>query len=704
LLLALSVLATLLSLEARAQAMPRDPVVQVTLISQMSEVAPGQTIWLAMHQNIYPGWHTYWLNAGDAGAPPSLDWHLPDGYTAGDLNFPPPERIPYIDLMNFGYSDEVTLPLQLSVPASAKPGDTVTLSADAQWLVCEEICIPEDGKVSLRLKIGETNRRDESSAPLIEKALATLPTPAPFKTQFDLTLETVELFLASPELALAFQSGNIQEASWFPLEPGLIENVAEQNFRATGEGVWLTLPRGYETKDFASVSGMFVFTQDLPDGTITNAFSFEGTKGITADAAAPAQMAGGFAALLRTLTFAFLGGILLNIMPCVFPVLFLKALTFLKHADAEASKLRLEGLSYTAGVVLSFALLGATLLVLRAGGEAIGWGFQLQTPAIVGGLAFLLLGVGLSLSGVISIGGSIMGVGSGLTETKGQWGSFFTGVLATIVATPCTAPFMGAAIGFALTQSAATALLVFIFLGLGMALPFLLLAFFPALASKLPKPGLWMERVKQALAFPMYGAAAWLIWVFALQTEPSALLALLLGLVLFSFGLWIYEVTRGTEGVWPHLGKGIAVLTLVATVIFLIQIKTPVSAASTSLQVKATSGGIAYEDFSEARVEELTNAGKPVFVNFTAAWCISCLANEKMVFASDEIIKAFADKGITYLKADWTARDPAITKALAKFGRAGVPLYLWYSGKPGTEAEILPQILTTGIVMKALEG
>lgn len=703
LIIALCALAmTVLSEDARAQAKPRDPIVRVTIISEMSEVAPGETIWIAMHQNIYPGWHTYWLNAGDAGAPPTLDWHLPPGYAVGALNFTPPERIPYMDLMNFGYSDEVIFPMQLSVPETAQVGDVITLEADAHWLVCEEICIPEDGKVSLQLTISGTNKPDEIAAALINEARMMLPGPAPFDTWFELSDGSVDLVLQSPELALAFKSGNIQEAAWFPLEEGLIENVAEQSFKIMPQGLRLTLPRGYEKADFQNVSGMLVFTQDLADGTITNAFSFTAQKGIPANLrTTPASE--GWSAILRALVFAFVGGIILNVMPCVFPVLFLKALTFMKHSGAQASKLRLEGLSYTAGIVVSFVLLGGVLLALRAGGEAIGWGFQLQSPAIVGGLVFLLLGVGLSLSGVFSIGGSVIGLGSGLTETKGQWGSFFTGVLATIVATPCTAPFMGAAMGFALTQSAVTALLVFVFLGLGMALPFLLLAFFPALATKLPKPGPWMERAKQALAFPMYGAAAWLAWVFALQTEPAALFALLIGMVLFSFGLWLFEVTRSAGGLWPHLGKGVAVLTLVATVIFLTQIKTPSSEALPTQRSNGNTSGIDYEPYSQARVAELTAAGKPVFVNFTAAWCISCLANEKIVFGSEAIRTIFKEKGITYLKADWTSRDPAITKALAKFDRAGVPLYLWYSGKPGEDPEILPQILTVGIVSKALE-
>lgn len=683
---------------AAAQSKPRDPVVRVTVVSEMSEVAPGETVWIAMHQDIYPGWHTYWLNAGDAGAAPTLTWHLPEGYEVGALNFPPPERIPYVDLMNFGYSDEVVLPMELSVPETARVGDVVTLEADARWLVCEEICIPEDGKVSLRVRIGDANQRDDIWAPIIDDARASLPVPAPFETDFSLTETSVELLLKSPDLGLAFHSGTLQEASFFPLEEGLIEHVAAQKFVVTDEGLRLSLPRGYETNDYPSISGLFVFSQDLEDGTLTNAFFFDGTK---VASLAPPQSSG-VAGIIQAIILAFLGGIILNIMPCVFPVLFLKALAFMKHADKEASALRREGLSYASGVVVSFALLGATLLVLRAGGEAIGWGFQLQTPAIVGGLAFLLFAVGLSLSGVFTIGSSIAGVGSGLAEARGQWGSFFTGVLATVVATPCTAPFMGAAIGFALTHSVAAALLVFIFLGAGMALPFLVLAFFPALARRLPKPGQWMERVKQVLAFPMYGAAAWLAWVFALQTNPNALFALLLGMVLLGFGLWAFEVTRTAKGSWPHIGKGAALLALLGVLIILMQIKTPVMDASAT-PVDVT-GGLSYEPFSEARVEALTNTGQPVFVNFTAAWCISCLANEKLVFRSDEVRQAFEDKEITYLKADWTGRDPNITRALARFDRAGVPLYLYYSGEPGSAPQILPQILTVGIMLDALDG
>jgi thiol:disulfide interchange protein/DsbC/DsbD-like thiol-disulfide interchange protein len=682
---------------AFAQGKPRDPLVEVSLVSEYLEVRPGETFWIAMHQDIYPGWHTYWTNAGDSGEPPSLKWRLRGGLEVGALLFPPPERVPFMDLMNFGYSDEVILPMQVTVPRDAEIGSRLVLEADAQWLVCEDICIPEEGSVSLILRIGPTNVVDEIWSSIIKDGVGKLPTASPWEVIYEVSDSKISLFLKAPDFAAVFKSGTVQEAAFFPHNQGLIQHAEEQTFVASKDGIRLSVGRGYDAGDLEEVTGLLVFTQDLADGSLTNSFSFVGRKGVVGN------VGGGSLSFLQAILFAFLGGIILNIMPCVFPVLFLKALAFVGKAGKEAKEVRAQGFSYTAGVVLSFALLGGALLGLRAGGEAIGWGFQLQTPGIVGALAFLLFTVGLSLSGVFTVGGSIAGVGQGLTEKQGHWGSFFTGVLAAVVATPCTAPFMGAAMGFALTQSAFVSLLVFIFLGFGMALPFLILSLFPDLAKKLPKPGAWMERVKQFLAFPMFGAAAWLTWVFGLQTQQTALLALLIGFVFLGFAAWAFETSRMAKAPWPTIGKSVAGATLVSVIVLLTQIETPQNGTARTGEANAgISNGLAYEAYSEKRVQDLVAEGKPVFVNFTAAWCISCLANERVVFSRREVRDAFEARGVTYLKGDWTNRDPEITKALAAFDRAGVPLYLYYSGEPGVEPQVLPQILTPRIMLDAL--
>lgn len=685
---------------ALAQSKPRDPLVEMTLVSEYSAVKPGQTIWVALHQDIYPGWHTYWTNAGDAGAPPEVAWDLPEGYEAGPIQFPPPERVPYMSLMNFGYSDEVILPIRLTVPESAEIGSSIFLNGHASWLVCEDLCIPEDGPISLLLKIGSENVKSRVWGDLVREAVQSLPGPSPWEVTYEIADDAFHILLKAPDLVEAFQSRTIQEASFFPRQQGLIENAAEQNFDVTNDGLRLSLPRptGFGELDLPEVSGVFVFNQDLADGTQVTAFEFVGQE---ADVAPSGGLNASSVSLPVALLFAFLGGLILNVMPCVFPVLFLKAFSVMKKAGKERKAIRIEGLTYTAGVVSSFVFLGALLFALRAGGEAIGWGFQLQTPGIVGALVLLLFLVGLSLSGVFSLGGVLMGAGSDLADQDSTLGSFFTGVLATVVATPCTAPFMGAAMGFALTQPAFVSILVFVFLGLGMALPFLLFSFFPGLAGLLPKPGAWMERAKQILALPMYGAALWLLWVFSLQVSTLVFGGLVLLLVLVGGAFWFFGKTRMEEGKKKDYGTRGAVAAIAILVIFLIQIDR--IGNETSLpQEPGISNGMAYEVFSDARVAELVAEGKPVFVNFTAAWCISCLANEKVVFRSDDVREKFAETGITYLKADWTNRDAVIANVLAKFGRAGVPLYLYYA--PGSsEPEILPQLLTPGIVLEAIE-
>jgi thiol:disulfide interchange protein DsbD len=398
----------------------------------------------------------------------------------------------------------------------------------------------------------------------------------------------------------------------------------------------------------------------------------------------------------QALLLAFLGGIVLNAMPCVFPILSLKLLSLTRQAHGHRSEQLGHGLAYTAGVLLSFAALGGALLTLRAGGRAIGWGFQLQTPVFVAGIAYLLFAMGLSLSGVVDFGARFAGTGSRLVGRSGLTGTFFTGVLATVVATPCTAPFMGAALGFALIAPAAVAIGIFLALGLGLAAPYLIATVTPGWQRLLPRPGAWMELVKQLLAFPLYSTVAWLVWVLIQEAGPAQSLGALFGFVLVGFVVWIYGRTRLAAPLGRQLGVGLAAAGTAAAIFLAATVTKPEAGTANA----AARDGLAYEPFTAERLSMLEAMGKPVFVNLTASWCVTCLINERVALDSDAVRQAFAARGIVALKGDWTTQNPEITALLQQFGRSGVPLYLLYGGKG--EPVILPQILTAASVLDAL--
>jgi thiol:disulfide interchange protein len=393
---------------------------------------------------------------------------------------------------------------------------------------------------------------------------------------------------------------------------------------------------------------------------------------------------------------AFLGGIILNVMPCVLPVLVMKAMSFISRGTIDASALRRDGLAYTAGVMVTFGALVGLLLILRAAGDAIGWGFQLQSPIFVAALAYVMLTLGLNLSGVFNIGGTI-GVGQELTSRGGITGSFFTGMLAVVVATPCTAPFMGTAIGFALTQSPLEAVLIFEALALGLALPYLVITFAPGVARKLPRPGAWMDRVKQVLAFPLYAAAAWLVWVLAQQLDALMLANALAGLVLVAFVAWLWGTAQQSSGRGRGVALGTAALALIAAVGLTAGLRSNPAPAGTQ-QADGYS-----EPYTTARLEVLRAEGRPVFVNFTAAWCITCKVNERIALSKADVEAAFKRGNVAYLKGDWTNRNAEISSALQAVGRDGVPLYLYYAPQASTPV-ILPQVLTPSTVINAVSG
>ncbi len=703
--LAIPILALAASLSAAAaqgvsQGFRTPPdLVRSSLVAEPAAVAGAQPFTLAVRMEMKPGWHVYWRNPGDSGLPPEVTWTLPAGFSAGAIRWPAPERIPIATLMNYGYEGEVTLLVPVTPPPSLDPAEPVQIRAKLTFLVCETECVPGSADLALTLPVGEP-KPDAARAALFARARAALPAPAPWPLHVASQGDTLRLDFA----ATGLQPESIRNAAYFPYAETAIDNAAAQPMSIDGTGLHLTLARGSPTDAVPdTLPGVLTYDAVSAAGTRRLAFAY-GDEPASAAAAsgppAPVPVPQAVAPDLDTLTlataaaFAFLGGLILNLMPCVFPVLSIKVLGLVRHAGESPARLRLHGFAYTAGVLASFLGLAAALIALKSGGAAIGWGFQLQSPLVVAGLAYLLFAMGLSLSGVVHVGGRLAGVGDGLARRTGLGGSFFTGVLATLVATPCTAPFMGSAVGFALTQSAGVALAVFASLGLGLALPFLVLTLWPPALRALPRPGAWMETLKQILAFPVYATTAWLVWVLAQQVEPRGFLAALIGLVLVGFAAWAFERGRNAPMAvrWTLQAFAAAAMIAVGGIAIGLQQDRAAPAA------QAAADGV--EPFTQARLDALVNARRPVFVNMTAAWCITCAVNETTSLSTRAVRAAMAERGVTYLKGDWTNQNPEITRLLETHGRSGVPLYLLYSGTGAPQ--VLPQILTEGTVLAAL--
>jgi thiol:disulfide interchange protein/DsbC/DsbD-like thiol-disulfide interchange protein len=678
----------------KTSAPPGPPKVSVTLLSEGASIQPGASFWVGLRQRIALGWHTYWINPGDSGEPPVLDWELPAGWEAGPLVFPQPERVPVGPLMSYGYTGEVVLLTRLTAPPGLASGAPVTLRGHAAWLVCEKTCIPEQADVTLTLPVVAGKPAPGAGAGAIEQTRRAVPLPSPWPASLSATPEAVTVSVAAPGL----EPSRIAEVVFFPDRWGVMDHAAAQEVTIDRGGIRLRAARGLlpEATDY-DLDGVLVIREKLDQGLVSQAFAVK--------AVAAKRAAGPALSLLAAMGLALTGGLILNLMPCVLPVLSIKALALVGHTEASRQVVRRHGLAYTAGVLVCFAALAGTLLALRAGGAQIGWGFQLQSPLVVTALAYVLFALGLSLSGLLVIGGRLGGVGHGLAARAGYRGSFFTGALATVAATPCTAPFMGAAVGYALTQPPAAALAVFEALGLGLALPFLALSLVPAWRRLLPRPGPWMTRLSQALAFPLYASVAWLVWVVSRQAGPDGVALVLVGLLLLAFGAWIRHAARGAAPRWRRAATGFALVSAAAAIAL-----APLAAASPPSPSRSRAGapvGAAWEPYSPRRLAELRAQGKPVFVNFTAAWCITCLVNERVALRGPAVAEAFARRDVVYLKADWTSRSAEIASVLGSFGHSGVPLYVVYPARGGQSAApdpvLLPQILSEGTIIDALD-
>lgn len=685
------------------------PQVRAELVAHAPDgIAPGRPLALGLVIEHQPHWHTYWKNPGDSGLPTTLAWTLPAGFTAGDIEWPTPRRLPIGPLMNFGYEGRLLLPVTVQVPAGFA-GATLDVKLRADWLVCKEVCIPEGGDFALSLPVQAATA---GHAALFAAAKAAAPAALDAAAaKAEAAVDGDALVLKVSALPAAWQG---QALAFFPETPGVIANAAPQNGQWTGPGAWtVRIPLDPQRSEAPTGLPAVLALAQAPDGTPGQRTAFAVTTpwpAARAPAAAPAlgdavvlppaAPAGDAAGFALALAFALVGGLLLNLMPCVFPVLSLKVLGFAGHAQARGQLLA-GGLAYTAGVVVSFVALAALLLALRAGGEQLGWGFQLQQPVFVAALALLFTGIGLNLAGVFEFG-SVLPASWGAARARHPLADhFLTGVLAVAIASPCTAPFMGASLGAALTMPAVQALAVFAVLGLGMALPYLAASAWPRLAALLPRPGAWMATLRTALAFPMFATVVWLVWVLGQQTGIDGATALLGTLVALAFAAWALGSPGQSRGARRGWGAVSLVLLAAALAWALPAWREPPPAAAGAAAPSTSASVDGWEPWSPERARELAAQGRPVFVDFTAAWCVTCQVNKRTTLADAAVLADFRARNVALLRADWTRRDAAITAELTRLGRSGVPVYALYA--PGAaQPQVLSELLSVREVRDAL--
>lgn len=653
------------------------------MVSLSPNLAPGGSLQVGLVLTLEEHWHVYWINAGDSGEAPKITWTLPAGITAGHMQFPIPSRLPLGPLMDFGYEDTVAFPVQLTASSSQKPGP-IHLDAKVSWLICREVCIPGKANLGLNLTVASGTSAPAQPVGALGEALSLIPKPLPSGASATVTGGKTDLVLT------VITGKRETDAEFYPFDQDQIVNAADQEVEPLSNGLRLRIRRSEDLKTLPDhLHGVVKFSD-----TVAYDVSAPVTAGEVAAPSSGSNISGSnnSITIFTAIGLAFAGGIILNLMPCVFPVLFLKGLALVQSSGEERSRLRSHGLVYTLGILVSFWVIVGVLLILRAEGTQAGWGFQLQSPTFLTLLAAGIFFFALSLAGLFDIGLSLTSVGGELAQKQGYTGSFFTGVLATVVATPCTAPLMGAAIGFALAQPAGITFAIFTALGLGLATPYLLLSFQPAWTRILPRPGAWMEIFKQLTAVIFFATVIWLTYVYgSLYTSTTGgsqsvyRIALLLGCFL------TLAVAGWVLGKWPARWTSTIAAILIAAVGLAIPLYQP----------KDTT--LVWTPYSQQALDQARAAGHPVFIDFTAAWCLSCQVNERLVLKSADVQRQFSKNNVTLLRADWTQYDAEITKQLASVHRSGVPTYVIYPAAANSSADVLPELLTKDIVLAALK-
>ena len=621
---------------------------RISIIKDHSDFVPGTSLNIGLKVSMDEGWHTYWENPGDSGGPIEINWDLPDGFAVSNIKWPLPEKIEYPPLMTFGYENFVIYPMVLSIPKDYS-NDYFEMIADI--LICADVCIPESGKIS-------SNFSDIDSDSLIYEWLESVPSDfLPIKAS-----------IADNNLEIRFTfEKEIREIYFFPDENSSIDYSSKQNF--------------YK-KDGSYFLSINLFNEELQK--ISGVLDINGTGYKIANSQIE-NLNEGSLSLITALIFALLGGLILNLMPCVFPVISLKVLSFVSMGGSSPEKIRNHALVFTFGVIASFMIIAFAIVLLKQAGNYVGWGFQLQSPLIVGLLSMVMVFISLVLITENSFGESLTKLGNFERNENGYYSSFLTGVLAVVVASPCTAPFMGAALGYALIQPSGESIPIFLSLSLGFSLPYLLLAVNPKLINFLPKPGNWMITLKEFFAFPMLATAIWLFWVFSLQVDQNSVIFLLIGWLLLALNFWVFLKN------WKKIIKIIIFgISIISMLYFSPSLEN--SDAKQNLIIGSAT------EWYEGIEEDLRNKNQPYFINFTAAWCITCQSNEITAFSKDNFKDLLEKNNIEYIKADWTNRNDDITKSLKKYGRSGVPFYLYW--EPGYEKpKILPAILTDQIII-----
>jgi len=680
------------------------PHVQAELVAQAPDgIGPGKPLWLGLSLTHQPEWHTYWKNPGDSGLPTQMEWKLPAGIDAGEIAWPVPKKIPIGTLANYGYEGTVLLPVPMTVSPAFAPGPLakdVTFQVQASWLVCRKECIPEEGTFTLQVPIHGTTALNAAAFESAAQAQPQSLVPHAGSTAH-VEGDAVALQVAGLPQALRGQALQV-----FPETTGVVETAADITQQWQGDTWVARVPLSPQRSE--SPAPMPVVLAHAGQGWRVELPVQGGWPQVAAmaavspalQAALQANAAAGVAptvppitpvplgTLLAALAGALLGGLILNLMPCVFPVLAIKVVGFARYAQSQHAH-RIGGLAYTAGVMLSFVLLGAAMLGLRAAGEAVGWGFQLQSPAVVAALAALFTLIGLNLAGVFEFGRMLPSSLASLQARHPVADSFLTGVLAVAVASPCTAPFMGASLGLTATLPASQALAIFAALGLGLALPYLLASWVPGFARALPRPGAWMDTLRRFMAFPMFATVVWLTWVLGQQSGIDGAAALLALLVVLSMAVWSLTLRGRSRTVIAPLSIAACAWLAWAWGPKVVELL-PASSAEASAAAPAASA-TGWRAWQTGLPEQLVAQGQPVFVDYTAAWCVTCQYNKKTTLSSQAVLQDFAAKNVALLRADWTRRDPAITAALGALGRSGVPVYVLHA--PGKTPVVFSEIL-----------